>query len=100
MSINACKVDQFNDLWDCLDLCLAIGPSTVEHMREDHEGPWSTEDDVTRYLMERGLALRTDNDGVVHVDCPWKADHTTPNTLTRQIGACSSAQIWRKRWQA
>jgi hypothetical protein len=74
--------DQFEALWDVLDLSLSTGPSTVERIREDHKGPWTTEDDVTRYLTEKGLVLGIGDDGVVHVECPWKANHTTPNTLT------------------
>ena len=74
--------EQFEELWDGLDICWGIGPPTTERIRETHKGPWPTEDDVTRYLTKKGLVLGVGADGMVHVTCPWAAEHTTPNTVT------------------
>jgi putative DNA primase/helicase len=82
MVMNPMTVEQFEDLWYALDVILATGSSTVGRIRKDHEGPWPTEDDVSQYLVEKGLVLRADPNGVFHVECPWKDTHTTPNTLT------------------
>lgn len=82
MRLIARTLDQFNNLWDILERSLAVGSSTMGRTREDHKGPWPSEDEVTRYLREKGLILRTGADGVVHVECPWKEEHTTPNSLT------------------
>ena len=72
----------FENVWEILDLSFAISPSIRGRVREDHKGLWPIEDDVTRYLTKKGLALGFGDDGKVHVACPWAADHTTPNTLT------------------
>jgi hypothetical protein len=80
--MNPMTVEQFEDLWYALDVTLATGSSTVGRIRKDHEGPWPTGDDVSQFLLEKGLVRGTGADGVVHVDCPWKEEHTTPNTLS------------------
>lgn len=82
MGMNLITHEQFEDLWSDLELIHSTGPSTVGRLRKDHDGPWPTEDDVSRYLTEKGLVLRADPEGVFHVDCPWKDTHTTLNTLT------------------
>ena len=74
--------EQFEEFWDGLDMCWGIGTPTSERIREAHKGPWPTEDGVTRYLTKKGLVLGVGADGMVHVTCPWAADHTTPNTVT------------------
>lgn len=82
MAMNPITLEQFEDLWSGLEMIHSTGPSTVGRLHKDHGGPWPTEDDVSRYLTEKGLVLRADPEGVFHVDCPWKDTHTTLNTLT------------------
>lgn len=75
-------LEHFTELWKVLDLRLAIGPSTVGRLREAHEGPWPTEDNVTRYLTEKGLVLGTGKGGRLDIKCPFESEHTSASGVT------------------
>jgi len=82
MGISPVTVEKFEDLWGVFDMFYSTGPSTAGRLRKEHEGPWLTEDEITQYLTKKGLVRGTGANGKVHVACPWKAEHTTPDNLT------------------
>lgn len=75
-------LEDFRNLWDALNLNLAVGPSTVGRLRKDHEGPWPTEDGITRYLTEKGLVLGRGKGGRLDIKCPFESEHTGVSGVT------------------
>lgn len=73
----------FETFWACLESVFGTGTTqrsgaapTVQRTRTDINDP------VVQYLADKNMLLELGADGVAHVTCPWKAEHTSDSGVS------------------
>lgn len=76
------SAEAFEDLWAALVAEFAVEDSveSAPSVRKEKQAAALNSDPVARYLLDKNTVLKVEKDGRMHVQCPFKDEHTSESS--------------------